>query len=143
MPLVRIDLIRGRRPDELRAIADATHRALVDVLDIPERDRFQIITEHDTGSRGADRAGHKRRPATKLGWAAQWGTVRMLGVFLTEDPLAVPPGAVAFVAEQLDLDPACLADCGQRPKTAYEHAWQIRELRRRAGAGSRACARGR
>lgn len=47
MPLVRIDLIRGRRPDEIRAIADATHRALVDVLDIPERDRFQIITEHD------------------------------------------------------------------------------------------------
>ncbi|MEV7812824.1 tautomerase family protein [Streptomyces flaveolus] len=47
MPLVRIDLIRGRHPDDIRAIADATHRALVDVLDIPERDRFQIITEHD------------------------------------------------------------------------------------------------
>jgi phenylpyruvate tautomerase PptA (4-oxalocrotonate tautomerase family) len=47
MPLVRIDLIRGRRPDDIRAIADAAHRALVDVLDIPERDRFQIITEHD------------------------------------------------------------------------------------------------
>lgn len=47
MPLVRIDLIRGRRIDEVRAVADATHRALVDVLDIPERDRFQIITEHD------------------------------------------------------------------------------------------------
>jgi phenylpyruvate tautomerase PptA (4-oxalocrotonate tautomerase family) len=47
MPLVRIDLVRGRRPDEVRAIADATHRALVDVLEIPERDRFQIITEHD------------------------------------------------------------------------------------------------
>ncbi|SHH42139.1 tautomerase family protein [Streptomyces sp. 3214.6] len=47
MPFVRIDLIRGRRPDELRAIADATHRALVDVLDIPERDTFQVITEHD------------------------------------------------------------------------------------------------
>lgn len=47
MPFVRIDLIRGRRPEEVRAIADATHRALVDVLDIPERDRFQVITEHD------------------------------------------------------------------------------------------------
>ena len=47
MPFVRIDLIRGRRPDEVRAIADATHRALVDVLGIPERDRFQVITEHD------------------------------------------------------------------------------------------------
>ncbi|MCX4406933.1 tautomerase family protein [Streptomyces sp. NBC_01764] len=47
MPFVRIDLIRGRRPDEVRAIADATHQALLDVLDIPERDRFQVITEHD------------------------------------------------------------------------------------------------
>ncbi|MFI7643372.1 DUF4158 domain-containing protein [Nonomuraea sp. NPDC049400] len=54
----------------------------------------------------------KRRP-TMLGWAVQWGTVRMLEVFLTEDPLVAPPGAVAFVAEQLDLDPACLAGYGQ------------------------------
>ncbi|MBB5775882.1 DUF4158 domain-containing protein [Nonomuraea jabiensis] len=75
-----------------------------------------------------DALATKRRPATMLGWAVQWGTVRMLGVFLTEDPLVVPPGAVAFVAEQLDLDPACLADYGQRPKTAYEHAWEIRKL---------------
>lgn len=48
MPLVRIDLIRGRRPEDIRAIADATHAALVDVLEIPERDRFQIITEHES-----------------------------------------------------------------------------------------------
>lgn len=47
MPFVRIDLIRGRRPEEIRAIADAAHRAIVDVLAIPERDRFQVITEHD------------------------------------------------------------------------------------------------
>lgn len=47
MPFVRIDLIRGRRPDEMRAVADATHRALVSTLGIPERDRFQIITEHE------------------------------------------------------------------------------------------------
>lgn len=47
MPFVRIDLIRGRRPEEIRAIADATHQALLEVLDIPERDRFQVITEHD------------------------------------------------------------------------------------------------
>ncbi|WP_342342293.1 tautomerase family protein [Streptomyces griseoruber] len=46
MPFVRIDLIRGRRPEDIRAIADATHQALVDVLAIPERDRFQVITEH-------------------------------------------------------------------------------------------------
>ncbi|MEU6787364.1 DUF4158 domain-containing protein [Nonomuraea angiospora] len=58
----------------------------------------------------------------------QWGTVRMLGVFLTEDPLAVPPGAVAFVAEQLGLDPAELSGYGRRQQTVYGHAWEIREL---------------
>lgn len=47
MPFVRFDLIRGRSPQEVRAIADAAHRGLVDVLGIPERDRFQVITEHD------------------------------------------------------------------------------------------------
>ncbi|MGW1817399.1 tautomerase family protein [Streptomyces sp. NPDC002125] len=47
MPLVRIDLIRGRSPDNIRAIADAVQHSLIDVLKIPERDRFQIVTQHD------------------------------------------------------------------------------------------------
>ncbi|MFI7560785.1 tautomerase family protein [[Kitasatospora] papulosa] len=47
MPLVRIDMIRGRRPETIRAIADAVQQALIDVLNIPPRDRFQIVTQHD------------------------------------------------------------------------------------------------
>lgn len=75
-----------------------------------------------------ERVAKRRRPATKLGWAVQWGTVRMLGVLLTEGPAAVPAGAVEFVAEQLGVDPAGMAEYGRRPQTAYEHAWEIREL---------------
>lgn len=75
-----------------------------------------------------DALADKRLPATRLGWAVQWGTVRMLGVFLTEAPIDVPAGAVAFAAEQLDLDPGCLSEYGRRPKTPYEDAWQIRQL---------------
>ncbi|MEU9889038.1 DUF4158 domain-containing protein [Sphaerisporangium sp. NPDC051011] len=75
-----------------------------------------------------ERVAIRRRPAMKLGWAVQWGTVRMLGVFLTENPTAVPDGVVAFVAEQLDVDAACFADYGRRPQTVYQHAWEIREL---------------
>ncbi|MDP9612857.1 hypothetical protein JOF35_005134 [Streptomyces demainii] len=41
----------------------------------------------------------KRRPATRLGWAVQWGMVRMLGTFLTEGPTPVQAAAVRFVAE--------------------------------------------
>ncbi|GAA3339901.1 tautomerase family protein [Curtobacterium pusillum] len=46
MPLVRIDLATGRTPEQVRAIADAIHTAIVDVYGIPVRDRFQVITEH-------------------------------------------------------------------------------------------------
>lgn len=49
MPLVRIDLIKGRSDAQIRAVADAVHSAVVEVLAIPERDRFQIITEHEAG----------------------------------------------------------------------------------------------
>ncbi|NEB06470.1 tautomerase family protein, partial [Streptomyces sp. SID13726] len=47
MPFVRIDLVRGRRPEDIRAIADAAHQGILDVLQVPARDRFQVITEHD------------------------------------------------------------------------------------------------
>ena len=46
MPLVRIDIAAGRDPGARRAIADAVHAAIVATYGIPERDRFQVITEH-------------------------------------------------------------------------------------------------
>ena len=46
MPLLRIDLAEGRDREQIRSIVDATHRAVVSVLGIPERDRFQIVHEH-------------------------------------------------------------------------------------------------
>jgi 4-oxalocrotonate tautomerase len=49
MPLVEIDLLEGRSEAELDAISDAVHEAMVAVLDVPRRDRFQIITERRAG----------------------------------------------------------------------------------------------
>jgi 4-oxalocrotonate tautomerase len=49
MPLVEIDLLEGRSDAELDAISDAIHEAMVAVLDVPHRDRFQIITERAPG----------------------------------------------------------------------------------------------
>lgn len=57
MPLVRIDLTTGRTPEQVRAIADAIHSAIVDVYAIPVRDRFQIITEHPAQQIIAEDAG--------------------------------------------------------------------------------------
>jgi phenylpyruvate tautomerase PptA (4-oxalocrotonate tautomerase family) len=45
MPLVEIDLLEGRSEAQLDAISDAVHEAMVALLDVPQRDRFQIITE--------------------------------------------------------------------------------------------------
>jgi len=47
MPLIRIEMRRGKSPAYRRAVADGIHRALVDGIGVPLKDRFQIITEHD------------------------------------------------------------------------------------------------
>ncbi|QYF72585.1 tautomerase family protein [Cryobacterium sp. PAMC25264] len=49
MPLVRIDLVEGRDATQIQAIGDALQDTLVQVYELPERDRFQIVTEHPTG----------------------------------------------------------------------------------------------
>lgn len=49
MPLVRIDLKRGKSAAFRRAIGDQVHRALVDEANVPAKDVFQVIVEHDDG----------------------------------------------------------------------------------------------
>lgn len=46
MPLVRISLREGKSEDYRQALADGVHRAMVEAIDAPRQDRFQIITEH-------------------------------------------------------------------------------------------------
>lgn len=46
MPLIRFDLIEGRDEKSLKALLDATHRAVVKAFGVPERDRYQIVTQH-------------------------------------------------------------------------------------------------
>lgn len=75
-----------------------------------------------------ERAGTKRRPHNRLGWSVQWGTVRMLGTFLSQ-PAKVPPGVAAFVADQLGIaDALCLQGYPERLPTQHEHAREIRAL---------------
>jgi len=47
MPLVRIDLRKGKTAEYVRAVGEAVHRGMVEILDVPSRDHFQVITEHD------------------------------------------------------------------------------------------------
>jgi 4-oxalocrotonate tautomerase len=47
MPLVRISLAKGKPASYRRRLGDAVHRALVETINVPAPDRFQLITEHD------------------------------------------------------------------------------------------------
>ena len=46
MPLVRISLQEGKSEQYRRAVADGVHQAMVEALDAPPQDRFQIVTQH-------------------------------------------------------------------------------------------------
>jgi 4-oxalocrotonate tautomerase len=46
MPFVRIDLVRGKSAEYRKTLGDIVYKALLDVIHIPEDDKFQIITEH-------------------------------------------------------------------------------------------------
>jgi 4-oxalocrotonate tautomerase len=46
MPLVRISLREGKSEQYRRALGDGVHQAMIEAIDAPPQDRFQIITEH-------------------------------------------------------------------------------------------------
>lgn len=47
MPLVRIDLRVGRKPEFRRALGDAVYAAMTETANVPAGDRFVVVTEHD------------------------------------------------------------------------------------------------
>jgi 4-oxalocrotonate tautomerase len=46
MPLVRISLVEGKPETYRQKVGDAVHRAMVETINVPPLDRFQIITCH-------------------------------------------------------------------------------------------------
>src|SRR5438067_10649272 len=49
MPLVRISVLKGKRPAWRRELGDAVHEALVKTIAVPPEDRFQVLGEHEPG----------------------------------------------------------------------------------------------
>ena len=47
MPLVRIDLRKGKSAAYKKAIGDAVYRAMRETFTVPDEDRFMLVTEHD------------------------------------------------------------------------------------------------
>jgi phenylpyruvate tautomerase PptA (4-oxalocrotonate tautomerase family) len=46
MPLVYYDIVRGRSRDQIRALLDSAQAAMLEAFETPERDRYQLVTEH-------------------------------------------------------------------------------------------------
>jgi TnpA family transposase len=94
-----------------RFAGEPTPEQLAKYFHLDATDRRRISRRH---------GGHN-----KLGFAVQLGTVRFLGTFLAQ-PAEVPPGALAYLARQLDIsDPACLAQ--YRDEARWRHVEEIRE----------------
>ena len=47
MPLVVVDVLKGKTDGELTELLEAVHQAVVEAFQVPPRDRYQILQEHD------------------------------------------------------------------------------------------------
>ena len=47
MPLVRVEMLKGRSPEYKEKVLECIHDALVDAINIEDWDRFQRIIEYD------------------------------------------------------------------------------------------------
>lgn len=47
MPLMKIDMLRGRSKEEIKEIMDVFYEVMLETLGVPENDRYQIVTQHD------------------------------------------------------------------------------------------------
>lgn len=46
MPFVRIDLAKGKPAEHRKAIGEIIYTAMIETINVPADDKFQVITEH-------------------------------------------------------------------------------------------------
>ena len=47
MPLTRIDIRKGKSKDYKKALCDSIYRAMRETFNVPEDDKFMVVSEHD------------------------------------------------------------------------------------------------
>jgi hypothetical protein len=75
MPLVRIDISKTASRERIRDVRSAVYNAMTAVANVPENDRFEVVTRHEPdeiiypekGYLGIDYAGPDHHPS-HLGW---------------------------------------------------------------------------
>jgi len=46
MPLLHFHVVEGRSDDDIKAMLDAAHEAMLETFEVPRGDRYQIVSEH-------------------------------------------------------------------------------------------------
>lgn len=100
MPLLKFDIIEGRNDQQLRALMDITHQAMVEAFEVPTSDRYQCVTQH--------RAGELVLQDTGLGYPRS-ASVVLLTVISRPRSQAQKTGFYRLLAEKLH------AECGLSP----------------------------
>ncbi len=114
-PLVPVEFLTDEQAEAYGKFAEEPTR--------PELERFFFLDDVDRDLIALRRSTHHQ-----LGFALQMCTVRYIGRFLPDDPLDAPWPVVEHLAAQLGIeDPSVVKRYTERPKTAYEHAWEIRD----------------
>jgi len=47
MPLMKIDMIKGRTPEDIQTILDISYKVMLNAFDAPVGDRYQIVNQHE------------------------------------------------------------------------------------------------
>lgn len=47
MPLVRVSILKGKPPEYRHAILNNIYQAMREAFNVPEEDKFMVLTEHD------------------------------------------------------------------------------------------------
>ncbi len=114
-PAVPVEFLSDEQAEAYGAFAEVPTR--------PELERFFFLDDADR-----DLIALRRSDGHRLGMAVQIGTVRYIGRFLGDDPLAVPWEVVEYLAGQLGIeDTSSVKRYAERRRTPYEHAREIQE----------------
>ncbi|NUU37658.1 tautomerase family protein [Pseudomonas sp. C2B4] len=95
MPLLKFDILEGRNDQQLKALLDGAHRAMVEAFEVPASDRYQSVTQH--------RPGELVLHDTGLGYTRSNNAV-LLTVFSRPRSRAQKIAFYRLLAEQLQVD---------------------------------------
>lgn len=116
MPLIQVWLRKGTTPRHRKSISDGIHRAMVDVLGIPEDDYFQVTHELDAEDMLFD-PNYFGLPRSER--------FIMIRLSFNARPAAMKQKLFETIAENLVRDPGLdKADMGMSiVETAFENWW--------------------